>query len=421
MFRETESLSAKDITEHKTKALILILKSAKATVFYPVLESIDESEIERQPWKVLYQIPVLTKDDLRERNFSEILPTDAIEVVTSGTTGKALRFFKDIDSIAAQWAIWFRHRHRFNIGFKEFSVNFTGKPVVPVDQGKPPFWRYNHAQRQYLISMQHINSENISSIVSFLNSISPVFYSGYPSIIAEVSRLAMNAGLRLDEQSKPKIVFTGAENLLDYQKDVISRWTNAEITDQYGLSEGCCNFSKCEHGNYHEDFEFSHIEIVDAVEQPDGSLKGRLVGTGFFNHAMPFLRYDTGDIAIMSSESFKCPCGRQSRVIHSVEGRKDDFVITPDGRRVMRFDYLFKNTPEAHEAQVIQTEPNSIIIRTVLALPEEKESFESKVKENFDDYIAADMQLVFDYVERIEKSSTGKFKAVLNLLEKIEL
>lgn len=416
-FKLAESLSADDIIGFKSRALSTVLMAAKSTGLYPSLINTPVREFEQRPWAVLASLPVLTKDSLRLRGPSFLVARNAKEVVTSGTTGKALRFYKDPGAIAAQWAIWYRHRARFGVGFKELSVNFTGKPVVPVDQIKPPFWRYNHAQRQYLISMQHINSGNIGSIVSFLNSISPAFYSGYPSIIAEVARLASSYGLELEADARPRVVFSGAENVLDYQRDIITQWTGADLTDQYGLSEGCCNFSKCEHGYYHEDFEFCHIEILDPEVLSDGSIKGRLVGTGFFNEVMPFLRYDTGDIAIMAPEHFRCPCGRESRVILGVEGRVDDFVVTPDGRRVMRFDYLFKNTPEAYEAQVVQYENGSITIRAVLSGSHLRDVFELKVKENFNTYISTEMNVCFDYVDKIEKSSTGKFKAVLNLLD----
>src|SRR5690606_28956870 len=132
-------------------------------------------------------------------NFNKVTNGDARKVITSGTTGKALTIWKDRESFAMQWAVWFRHRYRFGVNLKDLSVNFTGKPVVPISQKKPPFWRHNLAQNQILISMQHINQENIHAIVCYLNSIKPIFYSGYPSIISEVSRLATNSGLALHE------------------------------------------------------------------------------------------------------------------------------------------------------------------------------------------------------------------------------
>ncbi|HZJ97856.1 MAG TPA: hypothetical protein VFD12_08495 [Oligella sp.] len=416
-YKITDFNNKQSIHQAKTKKLKSILLSAKKSGLYSHLNQTSISKIQDDPWHIFSKLPILTKNDVR--SFHEHIPSgrSLTSVITSGTTGKSLSFVKDAESIAAQWAIWFRHRHRFGTEFGDSSVNFTGKPVVPPRQSKPPYWRYNAAQKQYLISMQHINIENIDSIVGFLNTISPNFYSGYPSIIAEVARLAQLKGLSLDKVSTPSIIYTGAEKLLDYQQESIESWTGSTVTDQYGLSEGCCNFSKCEHGHYHEDFEFSHIEIADGETLEDGSVKGRLIGTGFFNHAMPFIRYDTGDIAVMAPEDFRCSCGRESRVIFSVDGRADDYVLTPDGRRVMRFDYLFKDTIEALEAQVVQEQPDSIIIKAVLSGQGTTETFEHKVRQHFDEFIATPMDLIFEYVDEIERTGTGKFKAVINRLD----
>lgn len=415
-FCDSDFSGPADILNFKTDRLRHILVSAKASGLYSNLRVVPDSRIHGDPWAVLSEIPLLSKDDIRDLRSS--IPGDKSlhRMATSGTTGKSLSFVKDQEAIAAQWAIWFRHRHRFGNEFGDTSVNFTGKPVVPPAQSNPPYWRYNAAQKQHLVSMQHINPETIESIVGFLNSIKPNFYSGYPSIIAEVARLAQLKGLHLGSESAPKVVFTGAEKLLEYQLEAIESWTGATVTDQYGLTEGCCNFSKCEHGNYHEDFEFCHIEIADAEVLGDGSERGRLIGTGFFNHAMPFIRYETGDIATMAPESFRCSCGRHSRVILSVDGRSDDFVLTPDGRRVMRFDYLFKDTEEALEAQVVQELPDSIVIRVVLSGRGSADTFEAKVRQHFDEYIAAKMSLSFKYVDAIERTGSGKFKAVVNRL-----
>ena len=84
----------------------------------------------------------------------------------------------------------------------------------------------------------------------------------------------------------------------------------------------------------------------------------------------------------------------------------------------MRFDYIFKNTQEAQEAQVVQHNLSEVEIKAVLHDINMKESFEKKVKENFKVYISKDMEVVFNYVQFIQKSNTGKFKAVVNNLEK---
>lgn len=412
----SETMSVYEIEKLKTQRLTEVLVTAKEHPFYKErLSYLNNADIINNPLNVLKCIPVLQKNDILNFDMNKCLDNNSTIISTSGTTGKALAICKDNESIAVQWAIWLRHRARFGIKLNDLSVNFTGKPIVPESQKKPPFWRYNAAQRQYLVSSKHINRDNISSIVSFLNSINPIFYSGYPSIISEVSRLALSEDLVLNLESQPKVIFSGAENMLENQEVVISSWINsAIITDQYGLTEGNCNFSKCEHGNYHEDFEFCHIELVNPKTQADGSIQGNLIGTAFYNKSFPLIRYDTGDIATIAPHDFQCQCGRKSQVILSVDGRKDDYILTPDGRRVMRFGYLFRDTFEALEVQIVQEKHSEVIFKTVLSGLGSIEDFERKVTELFKQYISNNMLLKFEYVENIERSSNGKFKAVLN-------
>ena len=44
-----------------------------------------------------------------------------------------------------------RHRSRFGFEFGDKHLSFTGKPVVPLEQIKPPFWRWNKIFNQQLL------------------------------------------------------------------------------------------------------------------------------------------------------------------------------------------------------------------------------------------------------------------------------
>lgn len=405
----------------KESNLSSLLLRAKKTEFYRgYLARFSPEDVFNNPKAILETLPIISKNDLIDNFDDFIIPPikdNAYRIQTSGTTGQALSLLKTPRDTSIQWAVWLRHRSRFGVSLGDMSVNFTGKRVVPIKQKAPPFWRYNRFQNQYLVNMQHINATNIESIVEFLNSVNPVFYSGYPSIISEVARLALEANLKLNEKSRPRVIFCGGENLLSYQRRVIEDWAEAIITDQYGLTEGNCNFSKCEKGRYHEDYEFCHIEIVDGFKnEADGFITGRLIGTGYYNEVHPLIRYDTGDIATMMPEDFKCECGRKSRVFKSVEGRVDDFVVTPEGQRIMRFDYLFKDTIEVSAVQVIQRRKGEVVLASVMKDRDKKQAYEAKLRKRVAEWISEEIEVAFEYPQEIEKTKAGKFKAVVNMI-----
>ena len=179
--------------------------------------------------------------------------------------------------------------------------------------------------------------------------------------------------------------------------------------DQYGFAEGACNATQCNNLNYHEDFEFGIMRIVN--DNNEDCLEGKILGTGFGNYAMPLINYEVGDFGIESKNT--CSCGRKSRIFTSIEGRVEDYVLTPEGNKIMRFDYLFKDTHTIQEAQIHQEKLGEITIHIVKSnnyTPKTEEKLTNKVSE----WISPTIKVRFKYVNEIERTQTGKFRAVIS-------
>jgi phenylacetate-CoA ligase len=93
--------------------------------------------------------------------------------------------------------------------------------------------------------------------------------------------------------------------------------------------------------------------------------KGRLVCSAIGNKAFPLIRYDIGDIVTLSKED-KCVCGRGGLIIDSIEGRKEDYIVTKDGKKIGRLDHLFKDTLGIKQSQIVQTEVGKITINIII-------------------------------------------------------
>jgi phenylacetate-CoA ligase len=363
----------------------------------------------------LERIPILTKELVRQ-NYEKLKnPNFKGEIVhahTSGSTGKSLNFDFSKDAIQYRWALWFRHKSRFGVKPYDSYATFTGLPAVPLNQNKAPYWRENRALKQTIFTMHHINTNTVPSIVGRLNKGGFVYYSGYPSILFALALLIED--LRLEIFQPPKIIFTGAEALLDYQRKKISSIFKCPVTDQYGFSEGCGNASRCEEDLFHEDFEYGLLECVEPIINAHGTRTGKVIATGFTNLAMPFIRYEVGDTATWIDS--KCKCGRESKTILLINGRNEDFVVTPEGNNILRFDYIFKNTKSISEAQIIQKELGGIVIKVVKRNDYNKEKMELFLKKEVKSKISQQLNVSFEYVDSIERESTGKFRAVKSYL-----
>ncbi len=371
----------------------------------------------------LKKLPILKKEDLRARPEAFISrkthPKSLVRRTTSGTSGKSLEFYQTPSAIQFQWAVWWRHRKRFGLEFGDWHANFTGKLVVPLRQERSPYWRWSSPLRQVILNVQHMVPQKVEIIVDFLNQHSFAFYSGYPSVLHGFVLSAFERKTRL--VSPPRVVVTGAENLLSHQRRDIESFTSAIITDQYGFNEGCGNASQCSEFAYHEDFEFGIMECHDAVSIGEGRVKGKIICTGFACPEFPFIRYEVGDIGVWDDPALQCPCGRQSKVLRSIEGRADDYVLTPEGHPCNGgFDYIFQETRNVKEVQIVQETLGEISVLLVRR-PGYSSKDEQFITDQIHRWISPGLQVRYVYVNEIEREGNGKFKFVKSLLSRAVL
>ena len=417
---KTNHFSFEQINQYKEEQLYRILEYSYNNVpFYK--DSFKKLKLTPYDFKGINDIrkfPILTKEDIRE-NYNKMVSIcfdkrNLIANHTSGSSGKALDFYQTKDSLPYIWAIWWRFRNRFGVKFGDKHLNCTGKLVVPIGMKNPPYWRINRPMNQWLLNMQHLSLDKIEAIASMINKESFIYFSGYPSIIYALASLIVEKGLKI--YNPPQFIFTGAEKMYDNQKEVIEiAFPGVVITDHYGTSEGVINASKCCHGVYHEDFELGHLECENPHYISENMYEGDILGTCFHNYGMPFIRYKIGDSAVWSTE--ECSCGLSSQVIKDIQGRSEDYVITPEGLQLKRFDYLFKNTIGIKECQVLQRELGHVVFRIVC-----RDNYNSRTEKEIingvKEIISPTIKCHFEYVKEIERTAAGKFKAVVSELKK---
>lgn len=416
----SDSWSAHQIRTYKEEQLHKIIEHAYIHCPY-YREKYDKAGVKPSDFTCLEDLqkfPVLTKEEVRANLEGMIAdnanPKDLIHYHTSGTSGKALDFYYNKENLRYYWAVCARYKSRYGINDHDLHLNFTGKLVVPLSQNKPPYWRYKKAQNQYMLNMQHITAEKIDDIMKFIEKMNFNFFVGYPSIMYTLASIAKEKGYVV--KKSPKYIFSSAEKMWDYQREVIEEvFPNAVFVQHYGFSENAGSASMCPDLKYHEDFELGHLELESQVIEDDKAT-GVLLATGFHNYAMPFIRYEVGDTVTFNNRT--CGCGLHSQVISEINGRNEDYVITPEGAHIMRFDYLFKETRTIKECQVVQKQLGEVVLRIVRREGYNQELMEKHLKEIVKDMISPTIDVKFDYVDEIERTKGGKFKAVVSELSK---
>lgn len=363
----------------------------------------------------LRKLPVLEKATVaanaRAMVNQTLAPRERIPGHTSGSTGTSLALVHDARALAAEFATVWRMRRRFGCDLDGWHATFAGRLFVPVTQTRPPYHRVNYVQKQLLFSLYHLSPATVRHYADALGKRACDFYTGYPSALEVLVRHAEEAGVELPGPNRA--VFTSSETLLARQKTSLERALGAPVHDRYGCAEFCVSFTACERGRYHLDSEFSIVEW-EPLEENDLSVTGALICTGLCNHAMPFLRYRVGDVATIAKTP--CSCGRESLSALSIDGRREDFVVTADGVRLGRLDHIFKDLHTIRESQILQSEPGRITIRVVRGpeyRPPDLEHLLAECRKR----MGESMAIRVEYTDAIARNAAGKFRAVINTMK----
>lgn len=347
----------------------------------------------------LNQLPVLTKE-IVNKNPDQFLSCSIprkrmLTGHTSGTTGAGFVFKTTQEAICDQWAVWWRYRRAIGIDFDDWCAQLGGRSVVPIKQAKPPFFRWNKPCHQMYFSTYHLSDRNFKYYIEEIEKNNIQWIHGYPSAINLLADYVVQNQKRINI----KYVTTGAENLLESQKEKIRDAFGVEPFQHYGLSEGTANFSECRDHIMFVDEDFAAVEFLDS-ERGDKYV----IGTSLTNYAMPLIRYNTNDICEVKET-------REGRFIISLDGRKEDYIVLSDGTKIGRLDHIFKDMVNVREAQFVQKNPGEAELRIVKGNAYTDKD-EKKLKNEITLRLKGiDISLI--YVSAIQRTKNGKFRFVI--------
>jgi phenylacetate-CoA ligase len=253
---------------------------------------------------------------------------------------------------------------------------------------------------------------NLGAYVDELRSKCPPYLHGYPSVLALLAAYVLESGISLGYEVK--WVTTTSESLLPQQANLIERAFGVRPRQWYGMTEMVAGVAECEYGRLHIDEDYAAVEFIPNPNGPGH----KVIGTSFVSVAVPLLRYDVGDLVTPATDA--CSCGRPGRVLASIDGRKEDYVILKNGARLGRMDHIFKDMVNIHEAQIYQKYPGEITIRVVCGR-NYTDADEATLLQQVRKRIGDDADTQIKYVESIERSSNGKLRFVVSEIQEGQL
>lgn len=399
----------------------LLRRAAETVPYYRKWWSSHGSAGSRRISLDLQDWPILGKEELR-RNPGAFLVDGAkrrrlFSLHTSGSTGTPLHLWISRRDLQ-RWYGLFEARWRGWYGVSRFDrwAILGGQLVVEPGRTRPPFWVWNRGLRQLYLSAYHLTRESALHYIHALQRHRVVYVLGYPSGLFELAREVLAQGL---EPPDLRVVISNAEPLRPHQRDVISRAFRCPVRDTYGMAEMVAAAGECEHGTMHLWPEAGIVEVLDEKDRPvSPGEAGRLVCTGLINGHMPLIRYEVGDRGVLAPPGKRCPCGRTLPILLGVEGRIDDVVVTPDGRRVGRLDTVFKSDLPIVEAQVVQESLAHLTVKVV-----EEDGFDERTRAEIAARLrerVGPMNIRVQSVPGIPRGPNGKFRAVVSRIHEAD-
>lgn len=365
----------------------------------------------------LEKLPVLTKEIIKN-NWHDLKPVNLASLdydsrATGGSTGTPMEYrVSQYDRFLAAGLLYRGWGYGgYNLG--DSMVFLAGSSL---DVGTKP----------WLVKRVHEITRNVRKLSSFdmsdtemrqftkiISSFQPRFIRGYASSIYFFARW-----LKENDLSIPHLygVFTTAELLLPQMRKTIGEVFACGVYDNYGLNDGGVTAFECsEHAGMHVDTERSIMEVIDEHGHQVEGKQGQILATSLYNYAMPFIRYETGDLVTLTDT--ECSCGRHAKILRDVVGRSVDFFVTPEGKNVHGWFFLlifWDHGQGIREYQLIQTAIDQIVIKFV---PDK--DFDGSRLETIRKIIrskSSGWNVEFREVDAIDRTSAGKYKFIINEL-----
>ncbi|MFK7974484.1 MAG: phenylacetate--CoA ligase family protein [Halioglobus sp.] len=334
---------------------------------------------------------------------------------TGGSSGEPLVFYRGKERVSHDVAAKWRATRWWGVDIGDPEIVVWGSPIELNSQDRVRLVR-DKILRTELLSAFEMSNANLLRFTQQIRAMRPKMVFGYPSSLALMSEYAKTNGYRLDDLGV-EVVFVTSERLYEHQRNSIESAFNCPVANGYGSRDAGFTAHACPSGGMHITAEDMVVEIVD----DDGNVlptgeKGEIVVTHLCTGDFPFVRYPTGDVGSLTD--LTCECGRGLPLLAEIDGRTTDFIRAADGTVLhgLAFIYVLREMEELDQFKIIQDTLTQLTVQLVTAL-DDTTAIESTITEQFRLRLGESLDVKFEYLDNIERETSGKFRYVVSKLD----
>ena len=363
----------------------------------------------------LAKLPILSRNEVRNEFdvlMSTTYPRKKMRYgCTGGSTGEPINFYTTREnrhwSNAARYLAW--RWAGFEIGDKIAQVFglHLDQPVFQSIKGKIE----GKIKRRIALDAYEMSEKAIDKFVQKMKRVDPKIFYGNATSVANLAKYIQDKGI---EGFHMKSVIIDSMSLFEREVRMIERVFGCKVWWNYHNRENGTFASECsEHNGYHlfsQNFVFEFIREGQKVALGE---TGSIVVTDLTNYAMPFIRYEVGDMGVPSDEI--CACGRGLPLMRKLLGRTMEILVSATGDFIVapffgRLEHIFR-IRDVKQYQVVQETPSRII---VIIIPGKTYTYEdTNIIKKAMRSVMGDLEIEVKLVDSIAKSKSGKRQVII--------
>jgi phenylacetate-CoA ligase len=235
---------------------------------------------------------------------------------------------------------------------------------------------------------------------------------GLPSTLEDFVNHLLTRGDVLGKHEINTIICYG-EALSKNTQQKLKKVFNTNVVSLYSDQEMGILAQECvENKEFHVNSASYYIELLkmDSDDSVSVGEPGRIVVTDLFNHAMPLVRYDTGDVGVWKKEA---ECGWHSQVFSSVQGQMIDIIFDTKGNKKSphAISVLMGPFDKLLQYQFVQEDAKRYVLKLNGA---EGHYNDATFVDLFKDTLGKDAEIVIEHIHEIPVLASGKRKEVVN-------
>lgn len=365
--------------------------------------------LHNDPFTVLQAIPPIGKSALRSAG-AEAVRGGRIDgrwhsSLSSGSTGEPFRMYYDRAAwITLKYLVKARSRFARGVRLTDRVAVLDVLPPGEFDSSWPA--RLGRLRRFSVLAEPEVTARSLAEF-------HPATIYGLPSALLEVA-----GALRTQQRTIGRVqVFTGGEVLTPSTRRALRAAFGGSVADVYGTSETKEIAWECPAGRLHVNADVLHLEVLDrdGTPLPDGT-EGDLVVTLLVGHAMPLLRYRTGDRGVLAPHA--CPCGRFTPVLEVVTGRVSDVLHLGEGQRLS--PYALTSALEQVDGilryQISQLDLTRLRIAAIPSPGLDCDAARHRIRTVVQARTPAPLDIDVEFTDRFASAGSAKFRVVQPLV-----